>query len=486
MTILISISGGAIDRIVKETYRSEVIPEIAGRIGRSNLLHMCYSARLTSAPEVEVTRAGALTVSVPVEGMASIPWGVGMKFRMKAATDVGLAIEGEKVKVELGKVTFQNLKVGNGCFMPREFLDILGPFVHGVALKALFGPGGGLAMDLPAIQIPLSEVMPETISEMMPEAKPIEVKINNILAEPPGMVVDISMAGDEASPAPLPAQEGWDVVMSICETTAELMVERAMEMIGDIKGDFSVPVPDPRAMADVFVASAETLTTLGRRGLGRRGLRNASEIKVEYVARTGRPNLCFQEGGKIAVCNIPAHLVAKAFLEMERSKGSILDRLRAFFRPSAGRATQVEKATLGSWDVEEDLVIERAEITIEQGSGELPKIKLTSLDIDFDLPWPLPSEILEKIVEGIGKGVMSSRLPQAIPTEFPLPPEIMPFKVKLEGLQISTVEGILIVRSNVSLKPVGSPEEVKQALIEKMKEIVPDPQMIACNELTTK
>jgi hypothetical protein len=460
MTIHVSVSAGAMDRIVKETYRSDVMPGMDGRLGRSELMHFCFSARLVSSPEVEVSSPGALTVRVPVEGILSIPWGMGMKFHMDASTDVALALEDGKLKADVGKITFQDLRLGNGCSMPRKVLDLIGPFVHGAIFRGWL-ENGLPPMDLPSIPVPMTE--------LAPEAPPMEMRITYLGVEPPGVIVGVGMDGDDTPPAPLPPQDDWDIVASISEATAEAMVGKAMEQVGDIKGSLSFPVPDPRMLADVFMASAETLTTFGRRGLGRRGLRNPTSIKVEYSARTGRPNLNFLVGNKIVLRSIPAHINAVGHLEVDRFKGGLIARLRSFFRPNKESDPQLyEKVSMGSWDFNEDFIIEQAEVTVKQENGALPCIKLTSLDLELKLPWPFPNEVLEKLAESLGKDIMACRLPSTLPREFPLPPGI-PFKLALEDLRISTAEGTIEVRGKVDLVPEGTPDEMRRAVEERMR-----------------
>ncbi|MDW5563535.1 MAG: hypothetical protein SA339_09945 [Methanomassiliicoccus sp.] len=470
MTILVSINGGSIDRIVKETYRQDVIPEIDGRLGKYDSMHMCFTARLISPPDIEVRRPGSISVRVPIEGKMAIPWGVGVKYHMEASTDIGVAVEGRKVATDVSRLTVQNLRLGGGCPMPKGTLELIGSFVQNVFLRLLMGPSGGPLVDLPSIQLPLSELLPD---ELTVDAPPIEIEVKSIVIEPPGIVLNVGMKGDETPPAPLPAQEGWDVLMAVSDATAEVMMEKAMAAIGDIKGNMSFAIPDASEMADVLVASAEMVTTLGRLGLGRRKLRSGTFIRVEYSARSGRPKLCFQEGGRIAICQLPAHMTAKAFLEVERFKGSIWQRLRSFFRPYAeGREALYEKAVVNSWDFDEDFVIERAEVTVKQEPKMPPQMDVTALDLTLELPWPLPEKTMERVVEGLGKGIITSRLPKAFPTEIPLPPE-MPFKLKLEDMQVSTSEGLVIIRSNIGLMPEGDAEHVKQVFRERLKTISP-------------
>ncbi len=462
MTIQVSVSAGAMDRIIKETYRSDVMPGVDGRLGRSDLMHVCFSARLVSPPGVEVVSPGALTVRVPVEGLLSIPWGMGIKYRMEASTDVALSVEGGKLKADVGKIAFQDLRLGNGCSMPRKVLDLIGPFVHGAIFRGLLGEGLS-PIDLPSIPVPLSE--------LAPDAPPMEMMIIYLGIEPPGMIVGIGMDGDDTPPAPLPPQDDWDIVGSVSETTAEAMVGKAMEQLGDIKGSLSFPVPDPRMLADVLMASAETLTTFGRYGLGRRGLRNPTSIRVEYSARTGRPNLRFHGENKIVLNSIPAHIKATGHLEVDRFKGGLMARLRSFFRPNKETDPQLyEKVTMGSWDFDEDFVLKSAEVTIKQEEGSLPRIKLTSLDLELKLPWPFPNEILEKLAESLGKDIVACRLPSKLPREMPLPPGI-PFKLDLEGLRFSTTEGTMDVRGRIGLVQEGNPEKARRALEERMRAV---------------
>jgi hypothetical protein len=468
MTIPVSVNAGAVDRIVKETYRSDVIPELEGRLGRSDLMHMCYSARLTSPPEVEVTMPGALTVQVPVEGLVSIPWGMGMKYHVEASTQVGVGVEDGKLRLDVGELTFQDLRLANGCSFPRKVLHLIGPFIYGAIFRGLFGKDGLPLVDLPPIIIPLSGMMPE-LSPML-ELPSVELKIAGVEIEPPGVIAMVEMDGDDTPPATLPAQEGWDITVAISEATADVMVGKIMDLMGDVRGNLSFPVPDPRAMADVLFASAETLTTLGRRGLGRRKFRGTSSIRVEYTARTGRPSLSFQGGDKIAICRIPAHINAKAFLEVERSKRGFKDRLMAFFRPSAVGDPQTEKVDMGSWDFDGDFNIERAEVTVRQEPGSLPHLDLTFLDLDLELPWPFPNEVLEKLTEGLGKDIIASRLPKEFPTEIPLSPEI-PFKLKLKELRLYAHEGTMDVRANIDLLPGGSTDDVKKVLGDRMNAV---------------
>jgi hypothetical protein len=391
-----------------------------------------------------------------------------MKYRVRASTQVGVGVEGGKLKLDVGELTFQDLRIANGCSFPRKVLHLIGPFIHSAIFRGLLGRDGLPLVDLPPITIPLSDMMPEL--QPMLELPPLELRIAGVEIKPPGIIAIIEMDGDDTPPATLPAQEGWDIAVAISEATADVMVGKIMDLVGDVKGSLSFPVPDPRAMADVLFASAETLTTLGRRGLGRRKLRGTSSIRVEYTARTGTPSISFHGGDKIAICNIPAHINAKAYLEVERSKRGFKDRLIAFFRPSAAGDPQTEKVDMGSWDFDGDFSIERAEITFRQEPGSLPRLDLTFLDLELELPWPFPNEVLEKLAEGLGKDIIASRLPKELPTEIPLPPEI-PFKMKLKDLQLYAHGGTMDVRANIDLLPGGSTDDVKRVLGDRMNAI---------------
>jgi hypothetical protein len=392
-----------------------------------------------------------------------------MKYHMKASTQVGVGVEDGKLRLDVGELTFQDLRLANGCSFPRKVLDLIGPFVHGAIFQGLLGKDGLPLVDLPPIIIPLSDLLPE-LSPML-ELPPIGLKIAGVMIEPPGVTAIIKMDGDDTPPATLPAQEGWDMEVAVSEATADAMVGRLMELMGDVKGSISFPVPDPRAMADVLFASAETLTTLGRRGLGRRKLRGTSSIRVEYTARTGRPSLSFQGGDKIAICRIPAHINAKAYLEVERSKRGLKDRLISIFRPAAvGSDSQTEKVDMGSWDFDGDFSIERAEVTFRQEPGSLPRLDLTFLDLELELPWPFPNEVLEKVAEGLGRDIIASRLPKGFPTEIPFSPEI-PFKLKLKDLRLYAHEGTMAVQANIDLLPEGSTDDVKKVLGDRMNAV---------------
>jgi len=187
----------------------------------------------------------------------------------------------------------------------------------------------------------------------------------------------------------------------------------------------------------------------------------------------GRPNLSFGEGDRVILCKIPAHVCARAELVVEHFKGGILDRLRAFLRPSAEKhASQVESTSVGSWDIDGDFVLERAELTVIQQEGSIPKIEVTLLDLEMDLPWPLPNELLEKVAEGIGKDIISARLPSGALPEVPLPPE-MPFKVKIEDIKVSTCSGRLLVQANIGVVPEGDPTVAKQMIEGRIRDVMP-------------
>jgi hypothetical protein len=224
-------------------------------------------------------------------------------------------------------------------------------------------------------------------------------------------------------------------------------------------------------VADLVLASAETLTTLGRRGLGRRALRSASTVEVNYKACIGRPNLSFGDGERIILCRIPAKVCARADLVIENFKGGVVDRIKAFFRPSLKAEAQVVRTVANSWDIDGDFVLERAEVTVVQKEGSPPKLELSHLDLEMNLPWPLPSEMLEKVAEGMGKDMITARLPDLM-AELPLPPEA-PFGLRMEKLRVSTCRGRLAVQANLALSLQGDREAVRASIEQRIKAAMP-------------
>lgn len=475
MSIAILISTETINRLIRQLGEAGALPDIEGRMGRSDLLHACYTVSMPSLPSAGTANEGYLTLQMPLEGMVSIPWGMGVRYYTEAMTDISIEVEGNKLRVKVGDLVLEDLRLGNGCSFPRSFIDLIGPFIHGVLFRGL-GVDEQMPIDLPPIEIPLSIVLPG--------APPLQMSIKGIGFSHPGMSAFVGLEDDTSPPAPLPPLEGWDLTMAVSERTAEDIAARAMEVIGNIEGNLSVSVPDSKEMADLVFASVETLTTLGRRGLGRRALRSGSTVEVSYAASPGRPSISFGEGEKIILSKIPAHVRAKAELVVEHSAGGFLDRLKSFMLPSRNRAPKVERSPVGSWEIDGDFVLERAEVTVVQKEGSLPKFELTMLDLEMDLPWPLPDEILEKVAEGMGKGMMSSLLPTMI-TEVPLPPEI-PFKLKLENIRVSTSSGKLAIHANIGLVPEGDPQEFKRMLEDRLKMAMPPAYRNVITELTMK
>lgn len=459
MSIAIFLATDAVNRLMRQVDEADIVPSIEGRIGSSELLHACYAASLPSLPRIE-TSDGVLTLHAPIDGTVSIPWGVGMRYSAEARADVRLGMEGEKMLASVDGLAFEDLRLNLGCSLPKGLLNLLGPFVQGLLFRGL-GVNDRQQVQVPPIRAPLSMAKPGT--------PPLELRILDIRVIPEGMVVLIGMEGDIFPPAPLPDPGAWDLTVAVCEGTAEDIAARAVEAIGDIEGKLVVPLPDTRAVADLALASAETLTSLGRRGLGRRAIRNASSVEVSYTARVGRPNLSFGESEKIILCKIPARIHARADLVLERFKGGMMDRLKAFLRPAPEKdASRTEKMTVSSWDIDGDFILERAEITVERTEGSLPKLELTDLDLEMDLPWPLPNETLEKMAEGMGREIISSRLPKML-SEVPIPSERSPFDPKMVGLEISTCCGRLTVQADLELVPRGDPGELREIIGEEIR-----------------
>ncbi|GEM_PF-5876088 len=464
MSIAIFVSTDAVNRLIHQVEEAGIKPEIKGRVGRSDLLHACFSLSMPSLPRMETVRDGALTIHAPVDGSVSIPWGMGTRFSMRAMTDVGLEVIGDKLRLDVSDLIFEDLRLGRGCSLPKRVLDFIGPFIHSMLFRG-FGLDERQLMDIPSLKIPLSMARPG--------APPMEMRIKDIEVAPTGILAYLGMADDSSPPAPMPPTEGWDLTVAVCEGTAEDMVTRAMEAIGELEGKVSFSVPDSRQIADLFLASAETLTTLGRRGLGRRALRSASTIEMDYVACVGRPNLSFGDGERIILCKIPAHIRARADLVVENFKGSLWERLRAFFRPVPSKKAQVERRTINSWDIDGDFILERAEVKVVQGDGAPPRFELVMLDLEeMNLPLPLPDEMMEKIAEGIGRGMISDRLPEVKFTELPLSPEL-PFRLKLDDVRVDTCRGRLTLQANIGLVPDGDPEAFKRSVEERISAAIP-------------
>ncbi|MBI0583164.1 MAG: hypothetical protein ISF22_02945 [Methanomassiliicoccus sp.] len=466
MTVPVFISAEAINRIVKDLYGSAVLPEVEGQLGRSSLMHICYRFRLSSPPSVETDEQGMLLVRAPVEGSISIPWGLGKRFRLEAVAGLGLGVADGQLWAEVGNLIFEDMRIGEGCSLPKEVLALIGPFVRGAVFQGRSGPDGRIYIDLPTLDLPLSG--------LMEGAPPVEVTINDITVVPQGVVALIGLgSGDDIPPMPLPSPEGRDAVLVISEPMTERLITMVLEGMGDIKGGGSFDVPDHRLVADLFIASAETLTTLGRRGLGRRALKSSSRVEYNFSATTGKPNVTFLEGGKIVLSDLPAHVKADAGLEMDMNKEGILSRIRSLFRPPSKRAPpNTEEVSVGKWDFDQDIKVDRAEVTIEKGVGPDLVWKVADLDLEIDLPWPLPDETIEKIVETIGKSIVSDRLPGKMPEEIPLS-EDLPFTVKLSDMDVSTTESELIIRTNIGLLPNKEPEEARRLLMVKVREILP-------------
>lgn len=464
MSIAVFISTDALNRLIHQVEEAGIKPEIKGRLGRSDLMHACFSLSMPSLPRVETVRGDVLTVHAPVDGSVSIPWGMGWTFSMNAMTDVGLDVIGGKLRLDVSDLAFEDLRLGRGCSLPKRILDLLGPFVHSMLFRG-FGLDERQLMDMPTLKIPLSMARPG--------APPFELEIKDIEVKPTGITAYLGMADDSSLPAPMPPTEGWDLTVAVCEGTAEDMVARAMEAIGEMEGKMSFTIPDSRQIADLFLASAETLTTLGRRGLGRRALRSASTIEMDYTAFVGRPNLSFGDGERVILCKIPAHIRGKADLVIENFKGGLLDRFKAFFRPVPGKKAQVERRTVRSWDIDGDFMLERAEVKVVQGDGAPPRFELVMLDLEeMNLPLPLPDEIMEKIAEGIGKRVISDRLPEVKFTEVPLPPEL-PFRLKLDDVHVDTCRGRLTLQANIGLVPDGDLAAFKKRVEERVIAAMP-------------
>ncbi len=463
MPIAVFLATGAINRLMRQAEEAGILPSIEGRIGRSELLHACYTASLVSLPRIE-TSDGTLTLRAPIEGTVSIPWGMGVRYLAEARADVRARAEGDRTLISVAGLDIEDLRLNLGCSFPKGLLAVLGPFVQSFLFRGL-GVSDGHQLRLPPIRAPLSSAKPGT--------PPLELRVRDIRIVPEGVIMLIGMEDDPFPPAPLPDPGPWDLTVAVCEGTAEDIAARAVEEIGDIEGRLSFAIPDARTVADLMLASAETLTTLGRRGLGKRAIRNASTIEVSYIACAGRPNLSFGEGGKIILCKIPARIHARADLVLERFKGGTIDRLMAFLRRAPEKdAPRTERTTVRSWDIDGDFVLERAEITVKRTEGSLPRLELTDLDIELDLPWPLPTETLGKIAESMGREIVSSRLPKVL-SEVPIPSERSPFDLKMIGIDISTCCGRLAVQADLELVPRALPLKYQKGTEEEARSATP-------------
>ena len=468
MTVPVFIRTTAIDRIFNQIYGSGIIPEVGGRLGRSNFLHTCYNIRLIGAPVVVTTDAGEMFVRVPVNGKLSIPWGIGLEFRLDAEIDLHPEIVGDAIRIVVGDIIFNELSVGQGCSFPPELLKLLGPFVRGAIFPDGRGEGAGsFTVALPPIPLPLSSVV-----DGAPE---IRLAIEDLMVFGQGLVVFVGLPGDRRSSIPSrPLDEGYDLTAAISEEDAERLVVLAMEGgAGEVEGDKTIAIPDQTRLIDMLRASGETITSLGRRGLGRRALKSSSRVKFRFTARTGNPKISFLEGDRITIHDIPAHLNATAEVEMDMPTSGILDRLRSLVglgKRKGGRpGKEKETVSVTKWDVDEDFAIKKVELSVGSGSNGKPDWKVTDLDIDLTLPWFLPEKTIEEIVGTIGSMVVTARIPKEIPSEVPLPGDV-PLKVIIERAVMSTVPGTLYVKAVIRLVPHGPVDQGREAIKAQLEE----------------
>jgi hypothetical protein len=478
MTIPLFLSTAAINRIVTQIYTTGLLPGIDGRLGGSDFLHACYSVRITALPSLETGGSGILSVRAPVEGRVSIPWGLGVDFKADAVADLGVHILDDRVEVEIAGLRLQDLRIGKGCTMPRDVINLIGPAMRG-ALVQILGGTGRISIPLPPLEVPLFE--------LVPDAPPLEMAIRDISVIEQGIIMHLGQRDDVLDPNPwIPSSYDRDLVLVVSEGEAERLIAMALEGPGnEIAGNFAIPMPNPKMALDLVRASGETITSLGRRGLGRRSLEDTTRIKVNFAVNTGAPKVRFEGDGKIVIFDTPAHLAADAVLEMDVPKETWTKRILKWFRPRTERTSaDFETTNVSQWNVNEDIRIVKVDAKVGNGEDGRPRWEITDLDIDLTLNWSLPEKTIESIADNIGKRIATNRLPTDLPNEFALPMGI-PFKLKMERMEFMAKEGELEVRADVELVPIGDIPTTKQQIEEVFRQLVP-PNFIGRPEVSWK
>jgi hypothetical protein len=467
MAIPILIDPRFIERLIIQTFDEGLVPEIEGRIGKSNLMHACYKLRFIQPPRVIATNSGSLVIRVPMEGHISIPWGWGKKFSVDAEADLIPSISDGSLHITVGEFEINTLSVGEGCSFPRELLRLLGPFIKGAIFPSKSGSDGGIAINVPVITIPLSSYI-EGVSE-------VKIILEDVMISEHGLVVYIALPG-EARPTlpPQPTSEGFDIAVAVPEKEAQRLIEGSMGGQGVIiNGETSKAIPDQTRFLDLLMASGETLTSFGRRGLGRRALRSSSQVKVNFSAQAGAPVIEFLEGNRIFLHGIAGHLVATATVDMDMPTGGLLYRLKSFFVRGNTNARKEESKTetmkVAKWSLDEDFLIREVLISVALDQSGKIEWKVDKLEIDLNLKWYLPERTIEELLEFIGGKIATSQLPQAIPTEMPLPGDI-PIRVIMDEVAVTTIPGTLFVRANMHIAPLGQAEKSKEAVKELVEE----------------
>jgi hypothetical protein len=413
-----------------------------------------------------------------VEGRVSIPWGLGADFKADAVADLGVNIIRGRVEVEIAGLRFQDLWIGKGCAMPREVINLIGPAVRG-ALVQLLGGTDRLSIPLPPLEL--------SLFEFSPDEPPLELAIREIGVIEHGIILHLGQPDEVLDPNPwIPPSEERDLVLVLSEGEAERLIAMALEGAGDeITGKISVPMPNAKMALDLVRASGETLTSLGRRGLGRRSVVETTRTNVNYAVNAKDPKVRFEGDGKIVIYDTPAHLTADAILEMDVPKETWTKRMVNWFRPQSQRTgADFETTDVSRWNVDEDFRIVKVDAKVGNGEDGRPKWEITDLEIDLELKWPLPEKTIESIVDNIGTRIATRLLPTDLPNEFDLPMGI-PFKIRMERMEFLTREGQMEVRADVELVPIGDIPSTKQQIEAIFHQLVP-PNFIGRPEVSWK
>src|SRR5512147_805557 len=156
MVLPVVIDPKFVERIIQQSFKDGLVPEIDGRLGRYGLMHICYNLRLLEPPSVVATDRGELILRAQVQGHISIPWGWGTKFMVDAEAELVPTVEGRNLHISVGEFEIDRMSIAGGCSYPQEILHLLGPFLKGALFPSNKGQDGGISIELPRIVVPLS------------------------------------------------------------------------------------------------------------------------------------------------------------------------------------------------------------------------------------------------------------------------------------------------------------------------------------------
>lgn len=462
-TAVVSIDINGINRALRESYDKSIYPDLSTRLGSEGALgrylYACVTAHILGPPVLGLHKPGELSLRMPLEGKISIPYGKGWRFMVEAEASVRPILNGNSLVMEMGDVSFDDLRIGDGCSLPPEVLSLLGPFVTGLIEGSSADGVQSFEMDLDRLAFPVA------FPGMEPTSMSFELE-DFVLGDGKALAY-VGFGGSILVPDPL---EDRDLAMAIPEGDITAIVNRLGEA-GPIEVEeiSSFDLFDQHEIVELFMAGAESLVTLGRQGLGKREIKGSSNLRYQFKARVGMPQVKIREGGLIELLDIPAHLTIDTALLMDTPPGSVSTRFLGFMDRLRNRGTAEtapsDFAQMGRWYFDRDIVLPRAVLAVRTDEKGLLAWDVKNIDPFEHRDWPLPRGILGRLMGTVAERIARSRTPPELLGEIPLPMGL-PMSLRLQNTAVSSVEGCLFVSADVAVQgktghPVVVPEVVE-------------------------